>query len=301
MSGSKIAVAICTHNRASSLERTLESLVNQSGINDIDWELLLIDNNSSDTTPEVAERFTDRLPLRYVFEGTQGLSAARNRALKEFSGELLVFTDDDVVLDQHWLAAYFRAAKEFPGAAYFGGRILPLWEGNRPSWLKEPSLSLISGLLGNYDLGEDDRWFKPEDLFPFGANFAIRGQLIKQLQPFRLDLGVSGESLGRGEEAEYLQRAQLCGARGMYLSTAVCHHAQLNSRFRISHLFRYGFEKGRAEVLIGEDAQASRLKQLEFALRGLWQLLKGRGDRFRQCVINMGIQEGILRSRSAVK
>jgi glycosyltransferase involved in cell wall biosynthesis len=262
---------------------------------------LLIDNNSSDATAQVAERFKSKLPLRYVFEGVQGLSAARNRALKEFIGDLLAFTDDDVVLDQHWLAAYCRAAHEFSDAAYFGGRILPLWEGDKPRWLADPGLSLISGLLVYYDMGDQDRWLTESDALPFGASFAIRRHLAHQLPVFRTDLGVSGGSLGRGEEADYLQRARNRGERGSYVGQAICYHVQSSHRFRIPYLFRYGISKGQAEALMSLQPRASRARQLEFLVRGLWQLLKGRGDRFRQCVINMGIQEGILRSRSAVK
>lgn len=288
-----ITIAICTYNRADSLSRTLESLVAQNGLKKVGWELLLIDNNSTDTTPAVAKRFGQQLPLRYLFEPEQGLSSARNRALREFRGELLIFTDDDVVLDNEWLAAWGRADFQFPEAVYFGGRILPLWEGNRPRWLVDPSLSLISGLLVHYDLGEEYRWFKDGDPLPFGANFAIRRSLAQTLEPFRLDLGVKGGSSGRGEEGEYLGRARQSGAKGAYLGSAVCYHAQHPQRFQLTYLYCYGIEKGKAAALMGKGDSGSLLAQLQFFLKGIGQLFKGRGDRFRQCVINIGIQRGL--------
>lgn len=263
----------------------------------MEWEFLLIDNNSSDSTAEVAKSFADQLPLRYLFEAEQGLSAARNRAVREFQGELLIFTDDDVVLDEGWLAAWAWASEDFPEADYFGGRILPLWEDNRPRWLVDPSMALISGLLVHYDLGDGNRWFEAIGPLPFGANFAIRRKLTERLDPFRHDLGVKGGSSGRGEEAEYLGRARANGAGGVYLGSAVCYHAQDPRRFELGYLYRYGIEKGRASNLMGGAGSGSRRVQLGYALRGVGQLLKGRGDRFRQCVINMGIQRGLMAQR----
>ena len=198
------------------------------------------------------------------------------------------------MLDSKWLYEYASAEQQFPEASYFGGRILPLWHHDKPRWLVDPSLSLISGLLGQYDLGEENRFFRENDPLPFGANFALRRSLTQALDPFRLDLGVRAGSAGRGEEAEYLDRARTSGARGVYLGHAVCHHRQDPRRFRISYLYNYGIEKGRACALMGRAEDGHLSLQLQFALKGLLQLLKGRGDRFRQCVINVGIQRGLM-------
>lgn len=265
----------------------------------IDWELLLIDNNSSDSTPQVAEAFTDKLPLRYVFEGLQGLSAARNRAVQEFKGDFLVFTDDDVELDSGWLAAWVRARSEFPAAEYFGGRILPRWDDGKPPWLKDRSMPLISGLLGQYDQGEADRWFIGGDPMPYGANFALRRTLTVRLAPFRVDLGVKGRGTGRGEETEYLERARNDGAAGAYVGSAVCYHVQDPSRLRLRFMYRYGVGTGRSNYRQRLGGQGYLLTELNFMLKGAVQLIKGHGDRFRQCIINAGIQRG-LRLESSV-
>ena len=105
-------VSICTYNRADSLKRTLESFcaAEKPGV---PWELLIIDNNSKDGTPAIVKQFEERLPLRYIFEGVQGPSAARNRAVDEFCGNTLLFTDDDVRIDAGWLRAYEQAVRMF--------------------------------------------------------------------------------------------------------------------------------------------------------------------------------------------
>jgi glycosyltransferase involved in cell wall biosynthesis len=124
----QVSVAICTYNRAASLHRVLRSMSRMSVSEGLSWELLVVDNNSDDDTRETALEFRGVLPLRYVFEPVQGLSSARNRALAEYEGDLLVFVDDDVIVHRNWLKAYASAVRHFSAADYFGGRILPLWD-----------------------------------------------------------------------------------------------------------------------------------------------------------------------------
>ena len=207
------------------MRRTLNSLISQTGVEGLEWELLIVDNNSTDDTRIVSDEHAVDLPIRYFFEPVQGLSAARNKALEEFRGDHLVFTDDDVILDPAWLYAWNSAISDFPDAAYFGGRILPLWNENKPRWLVDSSMSLISGLLGQFDLGEEVRLFDNEDPLPFGANFAVRRELTAELSKFREDLGVRGSDVGRGEEAEYIERARSADKFGVYVGSAICLHA----------------------------------------------------------------------------
>lgn len=292
----QITVAVCTFNRADSLRKTLESMVALDPPLPWSWELLLIDNNSTDHTREVAEQFSDPLPLRYVFEAEQGLSAARNRAMRECRTNALVFTDDDVVLDHQWLSHYVTAFRQWPDADYFGGKIKPLWHNNRPTWLRDESMALLSGFLGNYDLGTENRPYTEQDLTPFGANFALRRRLFDNLTPFRTELGVKGSIPGRGEEADYLARARAAGFTGVYVGSALCLHTIDTQRFTLSYLYRYGIQKGIAAVRMDSrppPRSPHPAQEFWFAVRGINQLLKGRGDRFRQCVINMGIQRGL--------
>lgn len=290
-----ISVVICTFNRAASLRRTLNSFVELRPPVHSDWELLVVDNNSSDHTKEAVSSFEFRLPLRYVFEAEQGLSAARNRALKEFTGDLLLFTDDDVVVDPNWLVAFDAAAKRFPLAGYFGGRVLPFWSDRKPSWLKDESLALISGLLVRFDLGDQTCEFAIGDPTPFGASFALRRSVIDTFGAFRKDLGVVGSVPGRGEESEYLERVRASGGVGVYVGDALISHWTDPNRLSLGYMYRYGLHTGVAAKTRGSPTRGSLLSVASFASRGVWQLLRGRGDRFRQCVINVGIQMALRR------
>ena len=122
-----ISICICTYNRSESLRRTLDSLAKQNDIDSDAVEVLIVDNNCTDSTANVVEAFRERLPIRRVTESRQGLAHARNRAVAEFRGDVLLFTDDDVRFEPGWLAAYQDAIRRFPDADYFGGRILPDW------------------------------------------------------------------------------------------------------------------------------------------------------------------------------
>jgi glycosyltransferase involved in cell wall biosynthesis len=292
-----LSVCICTRNRAASLRRALESLARQR--HEGDWEILLVDNGSTDDTRIVAAELARCLPLRYTWEPLPGLSRGRNRALSEAAGNLLVFTDDDIEFDEGWLDSYVRAAESFSDVDFFGGRILPKWSSAPPRWLHDDRLELIAGLLGHYDQGNEVRLLAADEPLPFGASFALRRRLIEVVGAFRLDLGVRDSVPGRGEETDYMLRAIECGARGVYVGDAVCRHHVDPARLRLPHLFRYGFHKGREVHDLGGDGRASGsvLVAIAFLGRGARQLLLGRGDRFRQCVINSGIQIGLLRAR----
>ena len=293
-------LAICTYNRARSLERTLRSLeeaLEASG--DHKWEILVIDNNSTDDTASVCSSHSSLLPLRHVFEARQGLSHARNRALAESTGELLVFTDDDVVVDRKWLAQYATCRTRFPDAGFFGGKIKPLWSRPPPAWLKDQNMALFSGLLVHYDIGTEDRWLESDDPTPFGASFAVTKDLSDLVGQFRPDLGVKGAVPGRGEEADYLARAGSAGFRGAYLASAVCYHPVDRRRLSLRYLYLYGVQKGIAEIRMRRAGSRGSVKrEIVYALRGLYQLARGHGDRFRQCVINMGIQRGLRGQQS---
>lgn len=129
-------VAICTRNRAASLARTLAGLRRLIVPTGLKWELLIIDNGSFDTTREVLDGARLQLPIRRVLEPSLGLSHARNRALENARGELILWTDDDVIVGPRWLVEHVEGARNFPSAAFFGGPIAPRFVAAPPRWLR---------------------------------------------------------------------------------------------------------------------------------------------------------------------
>lgn len=294
------SVAICTYNRANRLAEVLCDLLGQEGLAELAGEVIIVDNNCTDNTVEVVEAFRERLPVAYVRESRQGLAHARNRAIEVFTGDWLLFTDDDVRLEPNWLKAYAEAAQDHPEAAFMGGRILPRWRGGKPTWVRDVRMAMLAGVFGTFDLDSSVRRMETGDPAPFGANFALSRRLVEELGGFDPRLGVVGEDRGRGEETEYLGRT---GVPGVYVGSALCWHWVERERLRLPALYRYGVASGRAQAYLLGDSDAdgdgevrgSRVRVLWHLLRGIGQWLRGRGDRFRQCVINAGVETGLRR------
>ncbi len=199
----EVTVAICTWNRAELLDQTLTRMHTLRIPADLEWELLVVNNNCSDNTDAVIAIHQGVLPVRRVFETKPGLSNARNCAAAAARGDLIVWTDDDVLVDEGWLTAVVGAARRYPHAAAFGGPIEP-WFPVRP----DPDYlvafaSLRDGFCGlDHDLPEG---ILPADRLIFGANMAFRrtvhlGSSIRHI--FRHEAKATGNR-------KYLDRARI--------------------------------------------------------------------------------------------
>ena len=133
-----IGVVIATRDRAPSLERTLDHLGRQV-LPGISWEIIVIDNNSSDNTSLVLQRASNYLPLLHFHEEIPGKNRALNKALEFAGGELIVFTDDDVIPDGEWLASLVAATCRWPNDSIFGGRLIPRFPTSTAEWLRDPT------------------------------------------------------------------------------------------------------------------------------------------------------------------
>lgn len=293
-----ISIAICTYNRAEQLRITLNSLAESGEWLQRNAELLVINNNSTDDTGDVIEEFKGRLKIKYLSEAKQGLANARNCALRNFSGDALIFFDDDVTVTQEALERY-RRALDCSKYDFFGGSIEVDWSGKAPSWFGVEELPLINGMVGEYHIAETDKEYSESMLLPYGANFMITRKLIDELGLFDARLGVSGDEIGRGEETDYFQRALSAGRRGKYLSKAVVFHRFQRERLTVRYMFKYGLAKGRGSKPkkgLTLDEKLTLIRRISYnVFSGLFQLVKGKVGRFYQCVINIGILSATLR------
>jgi glucosyl-dolichyl phosphate glucuronosyltransferase len=248
-----ISVIICTYNRAASLRCTLESCCALSVPDDASWELLVVDNNSTDATQEVCAAFASRLPLRTIMEPRQGKSHALNRGIREANGALLLFTDDDVDLAPNWLSAYHAAASRHSGATFFGGRVLPRWDVPPPRWVVENQDWLLINVhvdRGDAEMGITELMDADEPPFFVGANLAIRSTVfLADKLFFKEALGPSGGDLdavinGRGEEIELEERLLAGGHGGVYVPDAVVYHRHAAHRQTERYVRKYYFGAG---------------------------------------------------------
>lgn len=236
-----VTVAICTWNRASLLGATLQGLTQVRAPESSDWSVLVVDNNSTDSTQEVLRLFEGRLPLRAVIESQAGLSNARNRALNEVKGDLILWTDDDVLVEQNWLAEFVRVAREYPSAAAIGGPIEP-WFVAEP----DPILLDVFPWLKSGFCGVD--YLRDEGPLPFGmhlvgANFGLRLGLVVG-HKFNPGLGTSPAG-GLGEDTAFLTEIQNKGGVLVWCPTQRVRHYVDPDRMTLSYLEHYAFHRGR--------------------------------------------------------
>lgn len=136
-------VVICTYNRSKLLNDTLAQFRQLDMGECRDWEILVVNNNCSDDTDAVIQAHSRHLPLRRLWEPRPGKSYAANLAVLEARGDLILWTDDDVLVDKDWLKAYVEAGRAFPQVSFFGGPISPWFESQPPVWLVK-HLTMIS-------------------------------------------------------------------------------------------------------------------------------------------------------------
>jgi glycosyltransferase involved in cell wall biosynthesis len=230
-----VSVLICTFNRADRLDETLGTLAASRVPNDLRWDVIVVDNNSTDHTRDVVTRQAGAfpVPLIYLFEARQGKSNALNTGMAASRARVIAFTDDDVRVPPGWLHAAVQPLLEDDRLAYTGGPVAPIWGGPKPDWLDE--YSNLGGTIAVKNHGPAPFIFEERHKTPLGVNMAVRRSLIEQIGGFRPDLGRNGTSLLGQEQAEFFCRSRAAGARGLYLpEMLVAHHvpaARLTRRY----------------------------------------------------------------------
>jgi glycosyltransferase involved in cell wall biosynthesis len=242
-------ILICTYNRAELLGPTLDSLaaLRAPGRS---WEVLVVDNNSTDDTRAVVEgrQPTFPVPLRYAFEGRQGKSYALNSGWGLASGAVIAYTDDDVRVPADWLEHGVRPLLERADIDYTGGPVRPMWECPPPRWL-EPSGNL-GGTIAVKDHGREPFIFEHGRKTPLGVNMAVRRELVEAVGGFRVDLGRTGGSLLGQEQAEFFYRTRAAGIRGLYVPEMILDHHVPARRLTHAYFRRWWYWKGISQARV---------------------------------------------------
>lgn len=259
-----VSVVVCTWNRCRLLRETLESMTLLTVPDGIDWELLVVNNNSTDgTTEEVLSEFRNRLPLRSIHEPKQGVSRARNTAVKEARGELLLFTDDDVRIDAGWMAAFLTASRQSPDADFFAGEILPRFESPPQRWIAD-NLATLHGMLVIRNLGPLQRPLRTGE-FPYGPNMALRRAVFQNAE-FNEQVGRKGdEQIRCGETSIFLVLAEQ-GRRGVWVPEAKLTHFVPVERLSLSALWAFYQGIGQAECRLGRRRQSHPARRMAKSL-----------------------------------
>lgn len=232
------SIIVCTYNRAESLKETLQALGAQHSHPDVNWEVIVVDNNSSDTTREVIEAACKTWPsFHYAFEAQQGLSHARNHGINKARGDILLFTDDDVLPEVDWLETTLAGMEKYQADAC-GGYIAPIWETPPPEWLTER----FYGFLAVRTDRTDDYPITEPGQAPFGANMAFKRNVFQEVGVFDTGRGRKGKVLASGEDGELFERILAADLKAVFLGGSQVHHKVESFRLTKKYFRRWRLE-----------------------------------------------------------
>jgi len=305
-----VSIVVCTYNRAASLGLTLAALAAQAVPDGIEWELVLVDNNSTDATRAVSEQFvaTAAIRARYVFVADQGLSRARNAGVAASRGDIIAFTDDDVLPAADWVGRIATTIRR-ADVDIVGGRIVPAWLQKPPAWLQHRRA--LHDALAILDHATTARVLDPHGApAVWGANMAFRRRVFEQVGGFDIRRGLVGTTLHRGEEIDLVARALAAGCRAIYEPTVVVAHRIGPERMRLRYLSRLYFQRAEGDAVLPSGTRGAAvggsLRQWKSALRAIAGWLSAAAarrpdtvDRWLVCCAAVGFLWGAHRSRRA--
>jgi glycosyltransferase involved in cell wall biosynthesis len=245
MTAVDVSIVIGTYNRCELLTRALDSLLSQES-GGLRYEVIVVDNNSSDRTKDVAMARSGRgePPLRYIFEGQQGLAHARNAGIAAARAPIVAFTDDDVRVDRRWVAEIKRAFDEHAEADCVSGPILPAWPADPPKWLTRDHwvgpLALQEHGTALFHVNAD----RPLSLA--GANLAFRCSIFERIGNFAPAFSKGGDH----SDTEMLIRLYRSRGQALYVPTILVTADVQPERLRKEYHRQWSFKAGRAQALM---------------------------------------------------
>lgn len=239
----RVTVAIATFNRPGLLAQTLQTILAQDYPADR-WEVFVVDNNSPPATRAVVESFHQHTPTpRWILETTQGVSNARNHAIREAHGDIIVFADDDVLAEPDWLRKMVSLFRDTggKGVGAVGGTVLPVFPEGCPPWWEYTHPLRLTEQPAPLPVGEERKLM--------GASLAVSMAAIRNVGGFRADLGRLGTALLDGEEPELMTRVRQAGYEIWFATDAVVRHQMPRSRLTLRYACRNAYDSACARVI----------------------------------------------------
>jgi glucosyl-dolichyl phosphate glucuronosyltransferase len=261
----KCSIVIATYNRAPELANTLESLAHLESPEP--WELIVVDNNSTDDTRTVVEsaQAVFPAPLTYAFEREQGRSAALNHGFRLARGDVIVTTDDDVRVKPDWLQHIVRGLERLE-CDYVGGRVEPIWGAPPPRWLPNNGGALWA-VIALLDYGPSPLQFGKR--VPLGVNMAFTREALDRVGGFNVRIGRKAGTLLGQEVREWGLRARDAGLRGFYVPDMVVQHVIPADRLTKSYYRRWFQWRGVSRAMLyaetGLDMESPEQSTLDYA------------------------------------
>ena len=264
------SVVICTHNRVELLCDVLQTLFIQTLDKNL-FEIIVVDNNSTDRTQSVVEKFRSNFPnLRYCHETNVGLAYARNRGWQEAHGQYVAYTDDDCQIPAQWLSTA-KATIDKNNSLVFGGPYFAFYKSPKPIWFKDE--------YGSRELGTTARVLQKNEYLS-GGNLFINRQLLKKLGGFPTHLGMAGQRIAYGEETGLqMQFRELFPEQVIYYEPALyVYHLVRTEKLTIPWLARAFFHKGQYVYVTTSAKTAQPVNKVSFALSATKTVISAAGD-----------------------
>jgi glycosyltransferase involved in cell wall biosynthesis len=233
-----VTLLFATHNGAATLPTMLGALTQIE--HPSEWQVIVVDNASSDSTLQILESFREKLPLHILREPRRGKNSALNTGLQHASGDLIVFTDDDVIPHADWLSQMCKCAEANPDYDVFGGRILPHWSTD-----PDPVVMNNAPLGVTYALTPDEQVDGP--VFPgliWGPNMAVRKSVFAAGHRFNESVGPTGGNYIMGSETEFTIRIHRAGHKSWFCDAARVKHIirthQMSRDWVVKRAYRFG-------------------------------------------------------------
>lgn len=237
----KLSVIVCTYNRSHLLVSCLDSLVNQT-LPVKDFEIIIVNNNSTDDTQAIAERSAEgHGNITVVNELKQGLSHARNRGWQEAKGKYVAYIDDDAKARSDWarrVADAFENIKPEPDVV--GGKIIPFASGPVPEW--------YPGDVEILSRGEKKRFLTGDELQYgfFGSNMIFKKAILSENNGFSAQYGMRGHAVGVAEETEFFRRISKRSPVLWYDPDIIVEHLISENNYDFRFIFRRCYQNGKA-------------------------------------------------------
>jgi glucosyl-dolichyl phosphate glucuronosyltransferase len=244
-----VSVLLATYKRDEILKNTLNSLTRLAPAA-FSYEIIIIDNNSSPETRLLVESYQHQAPIVYLAEPKSGKNSALTTGLSQATGKLLVFTDDDIIADRHWLNELYAGVARHPGAQLFGGRIIPKYPENHLT--KESGIDFEHWFLRSALVIAD--WQQAEGPIRaghiWGPNMAVRRSVFESGIAFNPDIGPRGNDYVMGSETEFLHRAFGAGYKCIYLPYALVHHQIREEQLTLEWMRARAFRSGKGQAAL---------------------------------------------------
>lgn len=246
-----ITAVICTRNRADFLRKCIESLLNQTANRD-EYEILVVDNGSNDTTSQLLAQYVNTTALRSVYEPVAGLSKARNTGWQHAYGQYVGYIDDDATVDSKWVESVrWVIDKVNPVPDWIGGPIYLDWEEIGPDWIDDE----LKIPLGYVHWGDTPRRLTNLERLG-GGNSVYPKEILEKIGGFDERLGRGANSLLSGEETQLQKRVEASGGYLFYHPGISIYHFVSKERIRPKWFYRRYYWGGISDCFMGKTLAA---------------------------------------------